>query len=98
MPDSRDFASETSGEYRPWELPKRQQPQQAERPQPLPFNSRSSYQDDYVPYALEARQPVPPPSRPGPKIPFNSRTTVQDDFQAYAIPRKKYVVLMPAKQ
>ena len=49
-------------------------------------------------YAMEARQPVPPPARPGPKVPFTSRTTVQDDFQAYAIPRKKYVILMPAKQ
>eukprot|EP00750_Incisomonas_marina_P032531 INCI9208.1.p1 GENE.INCI9208.1~~INCI9208.1.p1 ORF type:complete len:291 (-),score=53.98 INCI9208.1:1438-2310(-) len=88
MPDSRDFASETSKNFRQWELPKREQPQQAQRPQSLPFNARSSYQDDFVPHQVPAREAARPVEYKPNGIPFNAQSTTASDYQAWELPPK----------
>jgi len=96
MPDNRDFAPESS-QFQAWDLPKRQQPEPVQRHETLPFNARSSYQDDYVPYAVQARPERPAPAKPPPSIPFNARSVSQDDFVPHEIPRKIYITLEPAQ-
>ena len=97
MADNRDFQPE-SAKFRAWELPKRQQPASAERPASLPFEARSSHQDDYGAYDLPPRRAAVPPAKPPPSIPFRGRTVQQDDFQRHPIPRKVYITLEPAKR
>ena len=84
-PDPRNFAPESS-QYQAWELPKRQQPQQAQVPQSLPFNARSSYQDDFVAHPVARRAPPEDQQWKPNNIPFNAKSTAASDYQAWELP------------
>jgi len=88
LPDTRDFAPESS-QFRQWDLPRRQQPEEVRRHETLPFNAKSSYQEDYVAHELPRRSAAEAQKWQPNSIPFNAQSTTASDFKQWDIPPRQ---------
>ena len=88
LPDNRSFRT-TEDDFQQWPLERRQQPEIARRPDPIPFNGTTEHRQEYSPKKLPPRQPIPDAQRYQ-KLP-DSRDFAPESsrFQPWELPKRQ---------